>query len=458
MLRHSLTLFLLLTTGILFAQPQINLEQKASGYSFPVDMAHAGDNRLFIVEKQGVIRILMTDGQTIPTPFLDIRSRVRSTEGERGLLGLAFPPDHAGNGHFYVHYTNQQGNSVIARYTVSAAHVNRADPASEEILLSVPHPYDNHNAGCLQFGPDSMLYVAMGDGGAGGDPGNRAQNPQNLLGKMLRLDVSNPSGYSIPGDNPFVNDANVLDEIWSLGWRNPWKFSFDRQTGDMWIADVGQNAREEVNIEPASTPGLNYGWRCREGLIPYNTNTCGGGYTDPAWEYAHSNNTGKSITGGYVYRGSDYPDLAGYYVVGDYVSGNVWTLFPDTSSDVGSTLQGKLLSNAQLTSFGEDVDGELYVLSKAGTIYQVTSATSSVADEWVNPLQISYFESGDINIQWPDSPNATLVEVYDLNGQLIHYHETNASQYVLRAALPPGIYLMNVRNGRQFVGKIVIRD
>ena len=270
---HFIMLVLFVPTAK--TQPSINLQQIATGFNRPVDIVHAGDNRLFIVEQNnGRIRIMDQDGNINPTNFLDIGSRVGSTANEQGLLGLAFHPNYASNGYFYVNYTATNGNTNISRFTVSA-NPDVANANSEVILLTVSQPYNNHNGGGIKFGPDGYLYIGMGDGGSGGDPGNRAQNTTNLLGKMLRIDVDGGSPYSIPVDNPFVNNGSVSNEIWAIGVRNPWRFSFDRQTGDLWIADVGQGDWEEINMQPAaSNGGENYGWRCYEGNIAFETAGC----------------------------------------------------------------------------------------------------------------------------------------------------------------------------------------
>ncbi|MCB0551885.1 MAG: PQQ-dependent sugar dehydrogenase, partial [Phaeodactylibacter sp.] len=237
-MRSLLLLVSVFLGGAIYAQPSLQLEVFASGFSLPVDIAHAGDGRLFIVEKAGRIRIIDSDGSILPQPFLDIDARVNSLASERGLLGLAFHPDYTDNGYFFVNYTNNSGDTRISRFSVSAGNANQADPNSERILLEVDQPFNNHNAGDLNFGPDGYLYIGLGDGGSADDPGNRAQNRQNLLGKMLRIDVDNGDPYSIPEDNPFAFDDFTLDEIWAIGLRNPWRFSFDRLTGALWIADV----------------------------------------------------------------------------------------------------------------------------------------------------------------------------------------------------------------------------
>ncbi|MEL6862944.1 MAG: PQQ-dependent sugar dehydrogenase [Bacteroidota bacterium] len=354
----------------------IQLSPIATGLNNPVDISHAGDDRLFVVERSGLIRIITTAGTVLSTPFLDIDDRVRNTSGqsEQGLLGLAFHPDYANNGYFYVHYTRNNGDSRIARFQVDANDPNLADPNSELTIMDIDQPFSNHNGGDLAFGPDSYLYIGLGDGGAGGDPGNRSQDPLNLLGKMLRIDIDQGNPYSIPPDNPFADEDATLDEIWALGLRNPWRFSFDRLTGDMWIGDVGQGAWEEIDFEPAGGEGgANYGWRCYEGNTPFNTAGCNtiGTYTAPLEVYSHGGFSHCSVTGGFVYRGERFPSLQGHYFYADYCSGTVWRLQPDgnggwTNSEVG------YFPTLGISSFGEDANGELYLASLSqNTVYRM---------------------------------------------------------------------------------------
>ena len=383
----SAFLFFIQTTT---AQPIIQLQTFATGFTRPISIASAGDERLFIVEQRGMIHILDAQGQTLPTPFLDIRSRVNSASNERGLLGLAFHPDYAENGFFYVNYTNTAGHTRIARYQVSENNPDVADPESELIIMAVNQPFSNHNAGDISFGPDGYLYFGLGDGGSGGDPQNHGQNRMSLLGKMIRIDVDNGEPYSIPPDNPFANDDFTRDEIWALGLRNPWRFSFDRLTGDMWIADVGQNAWEEINFQPASsTGGENYGWRCYEGNNTYNTSGClpASAYTFPIHVYPNNFANGCSVTGGYVYRGSNFSDLSGHYIYADYCSGRIWALTPD--GDGGWTnrllMQG---ASTQYAAFGENQNGELFLAARnSGIILRV--------NELCSPFQVSGASSNE---------------------------------------------------------------
>jgi len=379
MTRTILISLLALAMQTAVAQPIIQLQTFASGFTRPVDIASAGDERLFIAEQRGIIHILNAQGQRLPTPFLNIQTRVNSASNERGLLGLVFHPNFAQNGWFYVNYTNTAGNTLISRFNVSAADPNVADPDSELLLLAVNQPFSNHNAGDLNFGPDGYLYFGLGDGGSGGDPQNYSQNRQSYLGKMIRIDVNSGSPYSIPPTNPFVNDASTLNEIWAVGLRNPWKFSFDRLTGDMWIGDVGQNAWEEIDFQPAaSTGGENYGWRCYEGNATYNTSGCQGAaaYKFPIHVYVNGFNSGCSVTGGFVYRGSEFPDLYGHYLYTDYCGGKIWSLTPDGN---GGWTNRQLLQGAanQYVSFGENQNGEMFLAAiSAGTILRIREICS----------------------------------------------------------------------------------
>ena len=360
------------------AQITLGFEPVAAGLSSPLGVVNAGDGsrRLFILEQTGRIRVL--DGtQLRPTPFLDVSALI-SCCGERGLLGLAFHPDYAINGIFFVHYTNTNGDTTIARYRVSA-DPNVADASSAQLVLSVAQPFANHNGGQLAFGPEGFLYIGLGDGGDAGDPDNRAQNLGTLLGKILRIDVDGAAPYAIPASNPFRTTPGALPEIWAYGLRNPWRFGFDRQTGDLFIADVGQGAREEVNFQTAaSAGGQNYGWRRMEGTACFNPSTaCNDGtLTLPILEYDHSQ--GCSITGGYRYRGGRFPQFVGRYFYGDFCSGRIWT-----GVQSGSTWSGtQLIDTAmQITSFGEDEDGELYVVhygsGSNGTVQRVVDTNQA---------------------------------------------------------------------------------
>src|SRR5690606_8633557 len=322
-----LTLFLAL--GLTSWGQSITLSPFATGFSDPVEFARCGDDRLFVVQQGGAIKVVNSDGSVNSENFLNLSSII-STVSERGLLGLDCHPDYESNGYFFVNYTNASGNTVIARYSVSD-DPNIADASSGLILLTINQPFSNHNGGCIKFGPDGYLWISMGDGGSGGDPNNNGQNKSSLLGKMLRISVDGDvMPYSIPSDNPFANGAQGEEEIWAYGLRNAWKFSFDRETNEVWIADVGQNAIEEINKMPSTEAGLNYGWRCYEADQPYNTSGCqdSSTMTFPVAQYNHS--AGRcSLTGGYVYRGSQYTDIYGLYFFADYCSNHIGVVNQD---------------------------------------------------------------------------------------------------------------------------------
>ncbi len=379
-------LLLTATAGAAAMQVELALEDLAN----PVRLVSPPDDpRLFVVEQNGLIRVFDRDG-TDRGVFLDLTGQ-SSCCGERGLLGLAFAPDYAQSGRFYVNYTDNGGDTRVVRYRVDPDDPDRADPASGEDILEVDQPYSNHNAGHLEFGPDGLLYIGLGDGGSGGDPQNLAQDPQSLLGKMLRLDVSGDGpGYEVPADNPFLG-TEYRDEIWAVGLRNPWCYGFDRQTGDLWIADVGQNALEEVDFQPADSPGgENYGWRLMEGTECFEPPSgCNedGSLTLPVHEYGHGGSPFRcSISGGYVYRGTAVPALRGKYLFSDYCSDQIWALErdPDTGDVTVEDLTAVLTPPGgyqNVVSFGQDSDGEMYVVSKNdGRIWRLAADTTGAQD------------------------------------------------------------------------------
>lgn len=366
----------------------VDLEVVATGYSSPNGIYNAGDNRLFILEKDlARIRIIDLSGTNLGT-FLDINP-IAGSGGERGLLGMAFHPDYDQNGFFYVNYTNNSGNTVIERYSVSA-DPNVADAGSALEIMTINQPFGNHNGGHIAFGPDGYLYIGMGDGGSANDPIDAGQTGTTLLGKMLRIDVDNPEGgnnYAIPADNPFLGDGSVLDEVWSLGMRNPWKFSFDRIGGDLWIADVGQNDWEEVNRESSSSSGgLNYGWVCYEGFHPNpNISPCGDLPEEdvffPVAEYSHGGDGFCSITGGFVYRGGEFPGMTGHYIFTDYCNGRLYSLSPSGGGSYDSQIV-RNVSGFGFVAFGEGPTGELYLANiSSGTIYKLTEECGSFDPE-----------------------------------------------------------------------------
>jgi glucose/arabinose dehydrogenase len=351
----------------------LSMQPVAAGFRQPVFATHAGDGsgRIFVLEKAGRIVALAADGGN-PRPFLDISDRVGSSGSEQGLLGLAFAPEFAGNGRLFVYYTDRNGDTVIARFAANAERT-AADPASEVILLTAAQPAANHNGGIIAFGPDGYLYAGLGDGGGANDRFQHGQNLGSILGTVIRIDVSG-DGAVVPADNPFVGRQDARPEIWVYGLRNPWRFSFDRLTGDLWIADVGQNQWEEVNVQPAgSRGGENYGWPIMEGTHCFQAETCDQqGLTLPVVDYPHS--LGCSVTGGYVYRGAAQPALQGIYLYGDYCSGRIWGL-----AQVNGQWQNVELLNSgvQISSFGETEDGAVLVVNYGGNLSRLVNESNN---------------------------------------------------------------------------------
>ena len=432
--------------------------------------APAGRDRLYAATQAGVIYQFPNDPAVEqPVVFLDVSDRVVDG-GERGLLGLAFHPDYETNGYFYVNYT--AGNPLqtrISRFSRLSTNPDQANPASEQVLLTYTQPFENHNGGKIAFGPDGFLYISSGDGGSGGDPLNNAQNRQNLLGKILRIDVNAPAGnlpYGIPPDNPFAgNTQGFREEIFAYGLRNVWKFSFDRDTGRLWAADVGQNSREEIDL---ITNGGNYGWRIMEGTTCYNPSSgCNpAGLILPVYEYTHASGLGRSITGGYVYRGSSLPALQGKYIYADYVSGNIWAL--ELRED-GTVAENTLLRNAGflVSSFGEDQNQELLVLSHGagGKIYRLADILTSTAE--AAPEGVEVFPNPAhtrLTVRWKKvaAGSPASVKAYNALGQ-----EVLATQLLLpgegEAALdiagwPKGIYTLHLEAGNsRFRKKVLIQ-
>jgi glucose/arabinose dehydrogenase len=350
----------------------VRLREVAHGLDAPLFLTSPpGDlTRAFVVEQGGRIRIIKNDALAL-TPFLDISGRV-SSGGERGLLGLAFHPQYASNGRFVVYYTNPSGDIRIASFKVTS-DPDVADPASEQTLLAVPHPgFSNHNGGMVVFGPDGRLYAGLGDGGGGGDPNSNGQNRNVLLGKLVRLDVNAAGQASVPADNPFVGQQGMRPEIWSYGLRNPWRFSFDRQGGQLYIGDVGQNAREEIDVT-TNGRGLNFGWNITEGFACYSPSSgCNkAGITQPVLDYGHDD--GCSVTGGYVYRGAAVPGLRGFYFYADYCNGWVRSFLLSGGAATQPIDWASLRPGGQITSFGEDAEGEVYIVS-SGSVFRIEAA------------------------------------------------------------------------------------
>lgn len=370
---------LLFTSGCLYGSPSSvatsDLKLVSLPHSFEqpllVTYAESHPEALFVVEKTGRIKVVL-DAEAPPQVLLDIRDQV-SRGSEQGLLGLAFHPRFGENGLFFVNYTDRSGDTQVVRYQVRPGTL-AADPDSRMVVLTIPQPRANHNGGMLAFGPDGFLYIGTGDGGGAGDPEGNGQKGSTLLGKLLRIDVDGGEPYTIPPTNPFVDRSDFLPEIWAFGLRNPWRFSFDRLTGDLYIADVGQNAWEELNYQPASDPGgQNYGWNRMEGrqCYPQNRACSTDGTRLPVLVYSHQATGGCSITGGYVYRGTDIPWLYGKYVFGDYCSGEIWSAEPGGTGEPWPMVS-LLDSSALISSFGEDAHGELYITDlNGGKVYRL---------------------------------------------------------------------------------------
>jgi glucose/arabinose dehydrogenase len=346
----------------------IQLIEVASGLSSPLYLTSpANDSRLFVVEQAGRIRIIK-NGQVLAQPFLDIVSRV-SSGGERGLLSVAFHPSYAANGFFYVNFTDLAGNTRVERFKVSS-NPDVGDASSSKLILGVTQPFANHNGGLNLFGPDGMLYIGLGDGGSGGDPQGNGQRTNTLLGKILRIDVDNGDPYSIPSGNPFANQSGARPEIWAYGLRNPWRFSFDRTAGLLFVADVGQGSLEEIDVVPTTRAGVNYGWNIMEGSSCFGSGSCStAGLEPPVIEYNHSGGA-CSVTGGYAYRGSAIPELAGHYFYSDYCAGFLRSFLYSNGAatdqrtwDVGTI--------GSVTSFGEDAAGEMYIVVQQGRVYRI---------------------------------------------------------------------------------------
>lgn len=470
----KITLFInLLIVSLSFGQT-LSLQQFATGFSSAIAIVHPpNDSRLFIVQQRGLIRILNANGTVNSTPFINLSTVVSQSGSERGLLGLAFHPNYETNGLFFVNYTDiTTGNTIIARYSVSA-NPNIANTTGT-ILMNINQPYSNHNGGSLVFGPDGYLYIGMGDGGSGGDPqgysqnlsltnSNVTSNPSRIyLGKMLRIDVDNPASglnYGFPPTNPYVTEAGK-QEIWARGLRNPWKFSFNRVNGDLWIGDVGQGGFEEVSKVAAPLPntGLNFGWRCYEGNATYNTSGCAAQntMTMPVSVYPYSQTeVCTSITGGYVYTGSLYPNLLNKYVVADYCWGDIGFV-----SNTGGAITWSYNSNNFITSFGEDKDGELYV-STGSIIHKLIDTSLNVSDFsnsmlriYPNPANTELFIKNDNDIA------LISLKIIDLTGKVVHHQnlENTDTNTINISAIAKGLYLVEIETqpGNMFQSKLVV--
>lgn len=411
------------------------LESFGPSFNSPVEIKNAGDERLFVVEKSGKIKILNQNGSVNSTPFLDIEDRVSTNANERGLLGLAFHPNYPENPFFFVNYTNNSGATTISKFSVSANQDIAND--SETILLEINQPYANHNGGCINFGPDGNLYIGMGDGGSGGDPQNYSQNTESLLGKMLRINV-NSGAYSIPENNPYG------DEIWSVGLRNPWKFSFDSLNGDLWIADVGQNEFEEINMVQNNPANINYGWRCYEGNEPYNLSGCPDeGLTFPVSTYSHysSGDFKCSITGGYVYRGNQISGLNGVYFFADYCSGEIGMLSKNENNEWDMSLAFPNI-NGSWVSFGEDINGELYIASINGGVYKIIDA--ALSNNEIDSNTLNYFPNPFQDYIQINSDRPINIELYDLSGRKLREFKNYNQEILDLGFLNKGTYIIKV--------------
>ncbi len=453
-MKTTLQLLVLLFSSLAFSQT-IGIVPFATGFTNPIEIAHAGDSRLFVVEQAGIIKIVSSTGTINATPFLNISSLV-SCCGERGLLGLAFHPNYATNGFFYVNYTNTGGSTVIARYSVSA----NPDVANTTgtILMTIAQPFSNHNGGTIKFGPDGYLYIGMGDGGSGGDPGNRAQNINELLGKMLRIDVNSGSPYGIPPTNPYAGATAGADEIWAIGLRNPWKFSFNRLNGDLWIADVGQDQVEEINKVSPTAAGLNYGWRCYEGNSPYNTAGCAAmsTMTFPVAQYTHASTGGCSITGGYVYTGSTYPAMQNKYFFADYCVNRIGMVSTTGTITYSANFSG---SNS-FTSFGENSSGELFVTGTSQDIVYRVIDTALGTDDFAQNGFSMYPNPADSEL-FLSSTNENILQkisIIDLSGKLLLEQklENTSINSINISSLQTGIYVVTVEDvsGNRFTSKL----
>jgi len=434
----------------------IELEDFADGFSSPLALKNAGDERLFVVEQGGVIKIVDLNGTVNTTPFLDIQSIVNAG-GERGLLGLAFHPEYQANGRFFVHYSNSSGDTQISEFSVSTSNPDIANPNSEVMILTVSQPYSNHNGGTIAFGPqDGYLYIGLGDGGGGGDTNNNAQNPTLLIGKLLRIDIDTQSGgnnYGIPSDNPFIGDPNTRDEIWATGLRNPFRFTMDPETNSIWIGDVGQNAREEVNRASLSQAGLNYGWRCYEGNAPFNTSGCPdeSELTFPVFDYSW--NGGGSVIGGYVYRGDLYADLQDVYVFGD-IDGMISTLDIDDNYINQGQFPGTWVA------FGQDINKELYSVNLGGSIFKIAGGVLSVDENQSNNVIIYPNPANDIVSIKLQTQVMEHLKISDVKGSIIYTETLQSNQKQLNtSSFAKGMYFITIttKQGAKFVKKLMIK-
>lgn len=448
-MKTKITLLLFAFSAVSFAQT-IALQAFATGLSEPVEIVHAGDARLFIVQQTGAIRIANPDGTLKPNNFLTLTTATITNGDEQGLLGLAFHPQYTTNGYFYVNYTRAgDGATVIARYSVDPGNPDLALTTGTPLLV-VSQPFSNHNGGTLRFGPDGFLYIGMGDGGSGGDPGNRAQNITENLGKMLRIDVDSTTGgllYGIPSGNPYGIGVTGNDEIWAVGLRNPWKFSFDRITGDLWIGDVGQGQVEEINHVPSTAAGLNYGWKCYEGNNVYTPGCAQVGvtYTFPVATYTHAGGN-CSITGGYVYTGTQFPSMLNKYFFADYCVNKIGMV--DTATNA-VTYSANFAGANNYTTFGQDVNGELYVAAASqGKIFRIIDSSLGVNEFAKSGFSIapnpasSEFYVKTSNVNFP-----VQVNVIDVSGKILLTQNLESDTQPINTGLfQSGIYVVSIKD------------
>ena len=435
----------------------IVLTNFSSGFSSPLGLKNAGDERLFVVEQGGVIKIVDLNGVVNTTPFLDIESIVNAG-GERGLLGLAFHPEYQTNGRFFVHYSNNSGDTQISEFSVSSSNPDIANPNSEVMILTVPQPFSNHNGGTIAFGPqDGYLYIGLGDGGGGGDTNNNAQNPNLLIGKLLRIDIDSQSGgsnYTIPSDNPFINDPSTRDEIWATGLRNPFRFTMDPDSNTIWMGDVGQNAREEVNRASLNQAGLNYGWRCYEGNAPFNTAGCPdeSELTFPVFDYSW--NGGGSVIGGYVYRGQLWSDLFDQYIFAD-IDGMISTL---NTTNLSYINQGNYPGT--WVGFGEDINKELYIVNLGGSISKIEGVELNTPDNsdlrvLLYPNPATDFVTIKLQTQVMEK-----LQISDIKGGVLYAETLQSNQKELNtSSFAKGMYFLTITttNGAVVVKKLIVK-
>ncbi|WP_294286014.1 PQQ-dependent sugar dehydrogenase [uncultured Chryseobacterium sp.] len=443
-------------SSCMFNAQSITLEEFATGLTAPVEITHANDSRMFVVQQNGIIKILQANGTANSTNFLNISSKI-TYGGERGLLGLAFHPQYPTNGYFFVYYNDTNGNITVARYTRSATNPDVADPSTEKIILNVPKPFDNHNGGSIHFAPDGYLWVVTGDGGSGGDPNNNAQNKNSLLGKLLRLDINSTGAYNIPPGNPFVG-VDGADEVWAYGLRNAWKFNFDTASGNVMIADVGQGQIEEINRMPITQAGVNYGWRCYEGNNSYNTTGCAAQstMTFPVAAYDHSG--GKcSITGGYVYRGTQYPALQGRYFFADYCSTQIGSLNADDSITWTAPFSGNNFS-----TFGVNNQNELFAASLNGKIFRLTTSAVLGTQESDLSTSIKVYPnpaSKTVFVEGIKDKNAT-IEIINFEGRkVLEQGKIEKDNSINISGIPAGAYFININSGnhKSYSKKLIIK-